>query len=101
MDEDLQAMAGRKGVSGPFSPLEGFAWELKLLLGLSSAQLHKHHLWSRYKKAAHSGDTRRARIQGRTDFSSGAQEGFFCSGERARSEEAVSVCADCGVFSRG
>lgn len=43
-------MTGRKGVSGPFSRLEGFAWELKLLLGLSSAQLHKHHLWNRYKR---------------------------------------------------
>lgn len=50
MDEDLQAVTGRKGVSGPFSPLEGFAWELKLLQGLSSAQLHKHHLWNRYKR---------------------------------------------------
>lgn len=47
---DLQAVIGRKRVSGPFSPLEGFAWELKFQLGLSSAQLHKHHLWNRYKR---------------------------------------------------
>lgn len=38
-DEDLQAVSGTKGVSGPFSPLEGFAWELKLRLGLSSANI--------------------------------------------------------------
>lgn len=43
-------MTGRKGVSGPISPLEVFAWELKLLWGLSNVQLYKHHLWNKYKR---------------------------------------------------
>lgn len=94
-------MTGRKGVSGPFSSLEGFAWELMLLLGLSSARLHKHHLWNRYKRQCTVG----------TPGEPGSREGlilalelrkvFFCSGERARSEETVSVCAGCGVCSTG
>lgn len=53
------------------------------------------------QNAVHSGDTRRARIQGKTDFSSGAQEGFFCRGERARSEETVSACGCAGSVPQG